>query len=171
MKVWITSSSKVEDKKYLEIAKNVATLFSQNNYELVCGGIQSSMMKEVYEVFLENKREISCVTLKCYNEEFDTIKPIYVDSTFDRTKTLYNTSDIIVFLPGGTGSLSEMFSSLEEYRTISSNKRLFLYNYDGFYDEFIIVLNKLVGLGFNDKSILEKIEIVNTIDELRERMI
>ena len=70
----------------------------------------------------------------------------------------------------GTGSLSEIFACLEEYRTLDSNKRLILYNDDGFYDDLISSIGKLIELGFNDKSILEKIEIVNTIDELKERM-
>ena len=170
MKVWITSSSRVNDEKYLGIARRVAYVFSESGYSLVCGGVSSSMMKEVYDTFLENKRDISCVTLKCYNEIFDEIIPIYVDNTFDRTKKLYDMSDVVVFLPGGTGSLAEIFSVLEEYRTISSDKRLILYNEDGFYDNLISSLNNLIELGFNDKSILEKLEIVNKVDELKERM-
>lgn len=170
MKVWIASSSRVNDEKYLGIARSVATVFSESGYDLVCGGVSSSMMKEVYDTFVNMGNEISCVTLKCYNEEFEGFSPVYVDNTFDRTKTLYDMSDIIVFLPGGTGSLSEIFACLEEYRTLDSNKRLILYNDDGFYDDLISSIGKLIELGFNDKSILEKIEIVNTIDELKERM-
>ena len=170
MKVWITSSSRIEDEKYLSIANRVATVFSEYGYDLVCGGISSSMMKKVYEIFTKNKRDIFCVTLKCYNEIFTEVTPIYVDTTFDRNKKLYDNSDIIVFLPGGTGSLAEIFSSLEEYRTISSDKKLILYNEDGFYDTLIFTLNNLVELGFNDESILENLKIVNTIDELKERM-
>lgn len=171
MKVWITSSSRVEDEKYISIAGRVADVFSKCGYDLVCGGISSSMMKKVYEVFTKNKRDIFCVTLKCYNEVFNEITPIYVDNTFDRNKNLYDNSDVIVFLPGGTGTVAEIFSSLEEYRTISSNKKLILYNEDGFYDTLIFSLNSLVELGFNDESILEKLKVVNTIDELKERML
>lgn len=170
MKVWITSSSRVNDEKYLEIARSVANVLSKFGYDLLCGGISSSMMKEIYNVFSKENRNISCVTLKCYNEVFDCFEPIYVDNTFDRTKTLYDMSDVIIFLPGGTGSLSEIFACLEEYRTLDSNKRLILYNEDGFYNTLISSLDNLIKLGFNNKSILEKIEIVNTIDELKERM-
>ena len=170
MKVWITSSSRVKDEKYLGIARRVAYVFSESGYSLVCGGVSSSMMKEVYDTFVNSGNEISCVTLKCYNEVFEDIEPIYVDNTFYRTKTLYDMSDVILFLPGGTGTLTEIFSSIEEYRTLDSNKRLILYNEEGFYDDLISSISKLIELGFNDKSILEKIEIVNTIDELKERM-
>lgn len=169
MKVWIASSSRVENNKYLTIAKNVASVFCECGYDLVCGGIASSMMQEVYNEFKRHDKEVSCVTLKCYNEKFDDIEPIYVDSTFDRLKTLYNLADVLVFLPGGTGSLSELFSSLEEYRTINSNKRIILYNEDGFYDSLISSLDSLIELGFNDKSILNKLEIVNTISDLKKK--
>ena len=170
MKVWITSSSRVKDDKYLEVGTNVAKIFSNFDYELLCGGISSSMMKNVYDVFSQEKKNITCVTLKCYNEQFDDITPIYVENTFDRAKTLYNLADVIVFLPGGTGSISEIFSTLEEYRTISSDKKLILYNEFGFYDTIIMLINDLVSKGFNDISILEKIEIVNSKEELEKRV-
>lgn len=171
MKIWITSSSRVKDSRYLTLAKDVATLFANNGDELLCGGINDSMMKEIFQTFKENNCQTSCLTLECYQEDLSRVDNKYLlASTFDRTKKLYEMADVIIFLPGGTGSLAEIFSSLEEYRTLESNKRLILYNYNNFYEPVITFIKNLVTAGFNDQSILEKISIVSTISELKEKV-
>ena len=125
-------SSRVKEEKYLTLAKEVAEFFAKRNDELICGGINDSMMKVIYEVFRENNQNISCVTLSCYNEDLSMLKNVLlVESTFDRAKELYNQMYIAIFLPGGTGSVAELFASLEEHRTLENNKKLILLNRKG----------------------------------------
>ncbi len=171
MKVWIISSSRVQDEKYLNLSKQVATFFVKRGDELLCGGINNSMMKKIFDIFAEGQRPTTCVTLECYQENLERVtNKILVDSTFDRTKTLYQMADILLFLPGGSGSLAEIFASLEEHRTIFSQKKLILYNYDGFYDATISILKKLIELNFNDNNIKEHIIVVNTMEELEKKV-
>ncbi len=171
MKIWIASSSRVKDSQYITLAHEVASFFASRGDELLCGGVNDSMMKEIFQTFKKNGRETSCCTLACYQEDLSSVdNASLLDSTFERTRKLYEMADIIVFLPGGTGSIAEIFASLEEYRTLESTKKLILYNYDNFYEPLIMFIKKLVDLGFNDSSILEKIIIVNTLEELEKKV-
>ena len=123
------------------------------------------MFGKIINNFKSNK--IYLYTLKLYNEEVDkNIKCTYLDTTFDRTKEIYNNSDKLLFLPGGTGSLSEILSMLEEKRTISSNKEIIIYNQDGYYYDLIKFITKLIKNKFNDISILNYIKIFNDKDDL-----
>ena len=60
--------------------------------ELVCGGISSSMMNEVYKIFNIYNKKVTCYTLACYNEEKMCENTYLLDTTFDRTKKLYTES-------------------------------------------------------------------------------
>ncbi len=166
MNVWITASSRVEDKKYLQLAKEVAQVFQERGDRLLIGGFESSMLQQIYESFSKVER---IVTLPCYQEEVKKETEL-VDSTFTRTKMLFDLADIIVFLPGGTGTVAEMFASLEEYRTIDVRKQLILYNEEEFYTPLITFIQNLVTLGFNQKDILEKMDVVHSIDELKKKV-
>lgn len=165
MKVFISSSSRVEDN---ELSKKIAEVFIKRNYDLVCGGITSGIMREIFQEFHDNKRNTICITLEVYQEDLSLAEESYlVDNTFDRTKRIYDEMDIGLFLPGGTGSFCELFAMLEEARTLTY-KPLILYNENNHFSEFIENLNDLIEKGFNDKNILNKIIVVNSIYELEE---
>jgi len=171
MKVWIVSSSRVKDQKYLSLARESAKIFIENNYELICGGVGDSMMKEIVDEYRHQHMPISCVTLECYHENLSKLDHTYiVSSTFDRTKKLYEMADIIIFLPGGTGSLAEIFASLEENRTINNMKPFIIYNYEGFYNPMLKMLQKQVQEGFQDENTLEKLTLVHDLEELKKKV-
>ena len=147
-------------------ADYISKRLANKGYDLVIGGVNDKgMFRKIINNFKSNK--IYLYTLKLYNEEVDkNIKCTYLDTTFDRTKEIYNNSDKLLFLPGGTGSLSEILSMLEEKRTISSNKEIIIYNQDGYYYDLIKFITKLIKNKFNDISILNYIKIFNDKDDL-----
>lgn len=168
MKVFISSSSRVEDQEYVTLAKKVTNIFTKKNYDLICGGITSGIMKHIFLEFQKNKRNTTCITLEVYQEDLSLVEKSYlVDNTFDRTKKIYEMMDVGVFLPGGTGSFNELLAMLEETRTINQ-KPLILYNENNYFNKFLEFLNILIEKGFNDKNILNKIIVVNSIKELEE---
>lgn len=171
MKVWITFSSKIENCHYANIAYDVAEVFLKRKDKILCGGTNGVMMNQIQKVCQEYHTDYTCVTLACYREDLSIIREKYiVSSTFERTKKLYDMADIIVFLPGGTGSIMEIFASLEEHRTLLANKKMILYNDNGFFNPILQIIDKLVKEGFNDKNITENFIIVQNIDELKEKV-
>lgn len=147
-------------------ADYISKRLANKGYDLVIGGVND---KGMFGKIINNfkSRKIYLYTLKLYNEEVDKdINCMYLDTTFDRTKEIYNNSDKILFLPGGTGSLSEILSMLEEKRTINSDKEIIIYNQDGYYYDLIKFITKLIKNKFNDISILNYIKIFNDKDDL-----
>ncbi len=169
MNVFISSSSRVEDKDNLFLARRVAELIASISHTLICGGNSSGMMKEVYQVFKDKHCPCYCYTLPIYQEKFaEDDNVFYVENTFDRAKKIYHHMDMAIFLPGGTGSLNEIFALLEEVRT-TTFKPIILYNETGHFDLFLQQLERLIQDGFNDRKVLEMIEVVESIDELKEK--
>ena len=62
--------------------------------------------------------------------------------------------------------MAELFSMLEDNRTIKSTKEIIIYNQDGYYYDLIKFITKLIREKFNDHSILNYIKIFNEKEDL-----
>ena len=103
-------------------------------------------------------------------KNINSTKEYILDTTFDRTKNLYTDSDLILVLPGGTGTLAEIFGILEENRSIDNPKPMYIYNYDHYYDNVINIIETCINNKFNDKSIYNYFYISDNLDELIEKI-
>ena len=172
--IFISCSSHIEiDEKYIKDADYIANVLSKNNDLVIgiasCEGVPGKVLNS----FKENNRDIEIVTLKIYNEDQDKFNYAnfnYVDTTFDRTKIIYDKSDVLLMLPGGTGTLAEILSFLEEKRTKNDNKDIILYNKDNYYVKLIEIINNYVKNNFNDSNIFDYIKVFNDISDLLRYM-
>jgi uncharacterized protein (TIGR00730 family) len=173
MKIFIGCSSHIDiDNKYIEDAKYISNRLS-NKYDLVVGGIQEEGIPgTIYKEFINNNRKVYLYTLELYKEDLSkySIKYKYVANTFERTKNLYKTSDKILILPGGSGTFSEIFSMLEDNRTIESNKEIIIYNQDNYYSDILKILMNSIKHNFNDISIMDRLKVFNDKDDLLRYM-
>ena len=169
MKICVTSSSSVQNERYIGMSQDYMEYLMDLDIELICGGVSSSMMKEVYETFNKHDKKVTCYTLACYNEEKICENTYLLDTTFDRTKKLYEESDIICILPGGSGSLSELLAFIEESRT-QNLKPIILVNENNFFDFIMNHIHKLIKEGFNKENILSYITVVNNKEEMKEKV-
>lgn len=163
MKIFIgcTSNNNVNDTYKNEVDK-ISKVLSKD-YDLIIGGTNDN---GIFSVLINNFKNIELVTLPIYKEDvIDKIKVSYVDSTFDRTKTIYNMADKILILPGGTGTICEIFSILEESRTFDK-KDIIIFNLDNYYTDIIKMISKSIKNDFNKNSILDYIKVFNNSDDL-----
>ena len=140
-----SSSTKIEEE-YYEDADYISKKLAKGN-TLITGCCMSlGMSGRIINNFKKNNSKISLETLKIYNEnpkEFPYVTFNYYDNTFERTKNIYEKSDVLIILPGGTGTLAELFSFLEEARTQPNDKKIILYNL--FISRNIIVRRKIIN--------------------------
>jgi len=171
MKIFIGCSSKNEiDKKYLDLTEKVCEDLSQNN-DLVFGADSNGMMGICYDVFKKHKKQITAIVNKKYEYCLNTIdcdKTVVVNDTFDRTQMIYNESDILLILPGGIGTFAELLSILENLRNSNDSKKLIIFNYENYYDNLLGMLNIGVNQKFINKDDLKYINIISSLEELRE---
>lgn len=109
-------------------------------------------MKVSYDEFAKNQKNIIGVTTdfdKENSQQEKYTKEIVVKNTTQRFEKIFSNSDVLLFLPGGLGTLAELFSSIEE-RQINNAKKIILYNYNFFFTPIIEELYKLYKEGFID---------------------
>ncbi|MBQ6538917.1 MAG: LOG family protein [Bacilli bacterium] len=165
MKIFVgcTSSENIKDS-YKEEVKKIAS-FLAKNYDLIIGGVNND---GVFGILIDEFKDknIDLITLPIYKEDYDkNINCTYVDTTFDRTKTCYKMADKVLILPGGTGTICEIFSILEESRTFDG-KEIIIFNLDNYYANTLEMIVDAVKHKFNDMSILDRIKVFNTSDDL-----
>lgn len=166
MKIFMgcTSSEDIKDE-YKKETKKIASFLANNEYDLIIGGTNK---KGIFSILIREfkNRNIDLITLPIYKEEVSKdIKCNYVDTTFDRTKTCYKMADKILILPGGTGTICEIFSMLEESRTFD-NKDIIIFNLDNYYTDIIKMISKSIKNEYNRVDILDRIKVFNTSDDL-----
>lgn len=175
MKIFIAGSSHDDiPKKYIKLADTISELLSTNNNTLILGGIPSTIpnnsMMGKYNNNFNNKKFITVTKYADTLDDNESQNSIVLESTMDRTKTIYKEADLILFLPGGIGTLAEIASCLEEVRTYKTTKKILLYNYEGFFDDIINWLDNGIKNNFINKSDIEKYIVINNKEELIKEM-
>ena len=168
-----SSSDKIDDY-YLSIARSVAEYLAKNELNLVFGACSKSMMGIFYQEFKKHNRKIYSYTTEPYKDDLNNIESTFTrvcETTFDLKKGIYENSDMIVVLPGGIGTISEVFSFIEEARSNDKDVPVIIYDEDRLLEPIISsYIRLLIGKGFNDSSILSYFKLTHTPDEFKEEI-
>lgn len=173
MKVTINLSAEENiDEKYKLEAKKVSDFLAMDGCDLNWGSGSISLMGVVYEEFLKYNRNIYGYTSFKYIDDVVNLEQanthrVY-DSTFKLKEALFEAGDFLLVLPGGTGTISELFGYLEELRSNDKNKPLIIYNESHHFDEYLSLIDDLVKRHFNDRSIYKYFKVANTFEEFVE---
>ena len=171
MRVTISSSSNENISDiYKESAIKVCDYLAENGCDLNWGSVSISIMGICYNEFLKYNRKIYGYTSSKYADDIENLpnaKHTIFDTTFDLKKNIFNDADLVVLLPGGTGTISEFFAYLEEVRSNDINKTLILYNEDHHFDSTINLIEDLVKRSFNSDSIYNYFKVVNSFEEFK----
>ncbi|WP_073507621.1 TIGR00730 family Rossman fold protein [Streptobacillus notomytis] len=96
-------------------------------------------------------------------------KLIIVETMAERKKILFE-SDMYIALPGGVGTLEEISEAYSGVRLGLSNSRCVLLNIDGYYNEFIAYLDRMVENGFLSQKGRDILEVYNSVEQLGENL-
>jgi uncharacterized protein (TIGR00730 family) len=134
------------DSKHVESARVFARLLASNGIGIVYGGSESGIMKILADTALESGGEVTGVFTKSLEDE--QIHPgltesVFVENLAERKTALIEMADAVVALPGGFGTLDELFDAIARRRMYRGGhtKPLGLLNVNGYYDalfEFLI---------------------------------
>ena len=124
-----------------------------------------------YNSFLTNNRNITGVCYELYKDDLNdlNINELHIAKTLEESNYLFGKlSDILLFLPGAYGTLSEFMCLLEEKRIRLHNKKIIIFNINGFYNELINMLEKIYNEVSNNYNFGDLCKVFNTADEVVE---
>ena len=169
----ICSSSDDIDNNYKSIARGISSALVSYDYNLAFGGASKSMMGICYDEFSKHDKKIYAFTTKKYKDDLELLpkaKGIVCETTFDLKKEIFENSDVIVVLPGGIGTYSELLSFIEEKRSNNIDTPIEIYDEDGYFLPLIETLKIMELKNFEDGSSYELFNVSHNFEEFREHM-
>lgn len=157
--------------EYFERTRELGAWMAAEGHTLVFGGCNMGLMecvaRAVHEgggqtvgvipTIIEKGGKVSdCVDVR-----------ILCDNLSDRKDLLISRSDIIVALPGGVGTLDEVFTVLAAASIGYHDKSVILYNIDGFWDSLLHMLADLKQRGVLRSGFEKTLKIATSLDDIR----
>lgn len=168
------SASENIDKMYFDSARQIGTWLGKNGKTLIYGGANLGLMECVAQAVKENGGKVVGVVPSKLEENgiVSTLldETIHTKNLSDRKDILTEQSDILVALPGGVGTLDEVFSVIASASIGYHPKKVIFYNEYEFYTPLLDALRVLEEKGFARKPLSTYYEIANTLNELIEKI-
>jgi uncharacterized protein (TIGR00730 family) len=100
----------------------------------------------------------------------DLTQFVVTETMHERKKVMFMNADAVVTLPGGPGSLDELFEVLTWRQLGLHAKPAFLLNVNGYWDPLLALMDHIVARGFAEPSFLGFLEPVADVPELMTRL-
>lgn len=160
-------SSAGNNKEYEERTIAFGKFLALNNIDVVYGGGRVGLMGILADTVIEHGGKVCGVIpekLKEKELEHRGITQLKVVADMhERKATMAELSDAFIALPGGAGTLEEIFEVWTWAQLGFHNKPCALFNINGFYDKLIDMLDSMSGEGFLKKEYVNM--IINTDNE------
>ena len=157
MKVCVfCGSSMGNDPRYQEAAAQLGEVLAQNDCTLYYGGANVGLMKIIADKMLEKGKRVVGIIPKLITDmeiaHEGVTKMIEVDSMSERKLMLINESDAFIAMPGGFGTLDELFEITVLNQLRITDKPVALYNTLNYYDSMMQFVDHAVNQGFIRKE-------------------
>ncbi|WP_299122228.1 TIGR00730 family Rossman fold protein [uncultured Tenacibaculum sp.] len=155
-------------------AKELGKKLALENIELVYGGANVGLMGAVANGALSNSGKVIGVlpTFLKSKEIAHTglTELILVDSMHERKTKMNELCDGVIALPGGFGTMEELFEMLTWGQLGLHKKPIGILNINGFYNSLITFLDHMVVMGLLKERNRKMVLISKNIDELLTKM-
>ena len=163
-------SNSGNDPVYSRHAAELGNLLAMQKITLIYGGGGKGIMKILADnVMAAGGKVVGVIPkhlLDWEHEHKNITELIVVDDMHIRKKTIYSMCDAAMALPGGFGTLDELFEMLTWNQLSIHDKNIFILNSAGFYDHLISHINRIEEYGFLYESAKERIVVLNDPGEL-----
>ena len=159
---------------YIELARAIGRGLAERGIGVVYGGGRLGLMGAVADSALEAGGEVIGVIPRALVDmevAHRGLTQLHVVETMHQRKQLFtDLSDGFVTLPGGTGTMDELWEALSWAQLGYHAKPVGLLNAFGFYDGLVAFWSTMVEVGFVRPQHVELLIVGETLDELLERM-
>jgi len=151
-------------------AEEVGLILAQKNIQLVYGGGKRGLMGVVANTVIKNNGKVVGVIPSLLSEKEDIHDDLatlhIVETMHERKKMMFEMCEAGIILPGGFGTLDELFEMITWNQLSIHDKRIFLLNTDGFYDLLLAHIKKMVNENFLYNSLENSITVVAAPEEI-----
>ncbi len=161
-------------QKYLDEGKKLGQMIAERNMHMVFGAGDCGVMGATAAGALKHGGTVTGVfprVLDGLEKEHSALtETIIVDTMHIRKMTMFEKSDAFVILPGGFGTMDETFEVITWKQLHTHDKPVVLYNFDGYWDNWIKMTDEFIDLGFASQRTKTLYDVVDTLEGIFEKI-
>ena len=171
MKICIFCSANQQiDPDYFRMTEELGQWATREGHTIVYGGVNQGLMecvgKAAHEAGGRTIGVIPRIVEKSGRISDYVDIEMLCDNLSDRKQMMEDQSDVFVALPGGIGTIDELFTIAAAHTIGYHDKLVILYNMKGFWDSLIAMLDDLQQKGMVRGNWHDYIAVANNLEEL-----
>ena len=171
MKICIfCSANKDIDPDFFTLTEELGRWAAKHHHSIIFGGVNQGLMECVAKGAHEAGGQTIGIIPRVVEQsgrisDFVDVE-ILCDNLNDRKQLMEDKADVFIALPGGIGTLDEIFTVVASATIGYHDKKVILYNMKGCWDSLIALLDDLQAHGFTRKKWEDRIWIVHSLEEI-----
>ena len=158
------------DAAFFQQTEELGRWAAKNGHVIVFGGVNQGLMECLAKAVKEAGGKTLGVVPSIVEETGRTSqyndRVLTCNNLSERKQLMLDESDVFIALPGGVGTLDEVFTVAASYTIGYHHKRVILYNMKGFWDSTIRMLDDLQQRGMVRGQWRDYICVANNLDEM-----
>ncbi len=156
-----------KDPAYEQAAEDLGAAIAAENWRLVYGagdvGLMGATARATQVAGGDTFGVIPTHLMKREVGKTDLTRFIVTENMHERKKVMFMNCDAVVVLPGGAGSLDELFEVLTWRQLGLHDKPILLLNINGYWDPLVALIGHVIAQGFADASLKGFLSVVDTV--------
>ena len=173
MKIGIFCSANEQlDPDFFTMTEELGRWLATEGHTLVYGGVNSGLMECVARAVKQaGGRTVGVlpqIVVKSgrLSDYVDT--EVLCDNLSDRKQLMADKSDVFIALPGGIGTIDEVFTIAAAHTIGYHDKRVILYNMKGFWDDMTALLDNLQQRGMVRGEWRDYIAVAESLEDIKD---
>ena len=163
------------DTVYARHAEQLGKIMGDHDIAMIYGGGSTGIMGIVADAVMQHKGKVTGiipqVLVEWEHQHRGITQLIVADDMHERKKKMYELCDAAIILPGGFGTMDELFEMLTWNQLAIHDKKIFILNSGGFFDHLLAHIDRLEDAGFLYETAKERITILDDPAQLIESVL
>lgn len=169
--VFCSANSNI-DPDFFRMTEELGRWLGKEGHTVVFGGCAMGLMECIAKAVRENGGRtigvVPSIVEKGGRMSVHVDVHIPCDNLDDRKGLMVAQSDINIALPGGVGTLDEIFTVCAAASIGYHHKKVILYNMKGFWNSLVAMLDDLEKKGVIREGFREQLLVANSLEEVEE---
>lgn len=157
---------------YTEHAVQLGKILVKHNITLIYGGGNVGLMGLIADTVMNHGGKAIGVipqVLVEWERQHNSLSELFVsEDMHSRKKKMYELCDAAIILPGGFGTLDEMFEMITWNQLSIHDKHIFIVNSGGFYNHLLAHIRQMQDENFLYEAARQRLVIINEPSDLSQ---
>ncbi len=159
---------------FVKIAQDAATALAKQKIRLVYGGGHVGLMGKIADAAIAAGGEVIGIIpehIKAKEVQHNGLTKLHVVADMHtRKRMMAEYADAFVVLPGGLGTMDEVFEIITWKKLGLHNRPVIMFNHQGFWNPFLALYDHLIAEGFAQTSDRALFSVAENTHEMFEQL-